>query len=128
VTRFALIALLALTVAGCGGGGGSGTLYTLAKTRQCLKANPAVAIDRKLDFIATTASGGALHLVMPQNAATLVFGETVADADNINDAYHRFSSKNVGVDDVLRQQNNAVMLFHVHPSDANIATIENCLR
>ena len=111
--------------AGCGSSGG---LYTLAKTRPCLKKNPAVRIDRKLDFVASTATGGALHLVLPDNAATLVFGETVDDANNINDAYHRFRAKNVGVEDIIRQDKNAVMLFRQHPSDADIATIQGCLK
>ena len=124
--RLALPALLcfAVAVAGCGSSGG---LYTLAKTRPCLKKNRAVRIDRKLDFVASTATGGALHLVLPQNAATLVFGETVDDANNINDAYHRFRAKNVGVDDILRQDRNAVLLFRQHPTDEQIATIESCL-
>jgi hypothetical protein len=126
VRRLALPALLcvAVAVAGCGS---SGSLYTLAKTRPCLKKNPAVRIDRKLDFVASTATGGALHLVLPQNSATLVFGETVDDANNINDAYHRFRAKNVGVEDIIRQEKNAVMLFRQHPSDADVATIATCL-
>jgi DNA repair protein RadC len=59
---------------------------------------------------------------------TMVFGETLVDADNINEAYHRFRSKNVGIDDVLRQQQNAVMLWHEHPSDADLSTITDCLK
>jgi len=125
VKRLAVSALLCCAAAGCGGGG---SLHTLAKTRPCLKQNPAVRIDRKLDFVASTATGGALHLVLPDNAATLVFGETVDDANNINDAYHRFRAKNVGVEDIIRQDKNAVMLFRQHPSDADIATIQGCLK
>jgi hypothetical protein len=34
----------------------------------------------------------------------------------------------VGIDDVLRQQGNAVMLWHQHPSDADLATITDCLK
>ena len=53
---------------------------------------------------------------------------TLADADNINQAYHRFHSQNVGIDDVLHQQDNVVMLWHQHPSDADLARITACLK
>jgi hypothetical protein len=127
VKRLAVFALLlCFALAGCGSS--TGGLYTVAKTRACLKQNPDVKLDRKLDFVASTSTGGALHLVLPQNAATLVFGETIGDANNINDAYHRFRAKNVGVDDIIRQEKNAVMLFRQHPSDADIQTITACLK
>jgi hypothetical protein len=126
VKRLALIAPLALALAGCGGGSRA-SLHTLAKTRSCLKKNPAVKLDRNLDFVASTATGGALHVKMPHNAATVVFGETIGDADNINEAYHRFKAKNVGLEDIIRQDNNVVILFRKHPSDEDISTIEKCL-
>ena len=59
---------------------------------------------------------------------TVVFGETLQDADNINQAYHRFRSRNVGIEDVLRQQGNAVMLWHAHPTDADAARLTDCLK
>jgi phage terminase large subunit-like protein len=80
-----------------------------------------------LDFVATTATGGALRAHLADNDVTVVFGATTADADNINQAYHRFHSQNVGIDDVLRQQGNVVMLWHQHPSDADAARITACL-
>jgi hypothetical protein len=125
VKRLALVALLGLVLAGCGGSGGD---YTLAKTRACLQKNPAVRLDRKLDFVASTATGGALHAVLPKNAVTMAFGETVDDANNINDAYHRFRAQNVGVEDIIRQQKNAVLLFREHPTDADLSIVENCLK
>ena len=57
-----------------------------------------------------------------------MFGDTVDKADNINQAYHRFRSKNVGIEDVLRQDQNAVMLWHAHPSDADLARVTACLK
>jgi hypothetical protein len=51
----------------------------------------------------------------------------VVDADNIDQAYRRFHAKNVGIDDVLRTQGNAVMLWHQHPTDADISTVTGCL-
>jgi hypothetical protein len=57
-----------------------------------------------------------------------VFGATVRDANNINDAYHKFSGKNVGLDDVLSQQANAVMLWHVNPQAADVTVVTSCLK
>ena len=122
--RAASCIVLALALAGCGGGSAD---FTLPKTRACLKKNDSLRVRGKLDFVASTATGGALHAVMPHNAVTLVLGATVDDANNINDAYHRFRAKNVGVDDILRQDRNAVLLFRQHPTDEQIATIESCL-
>ena len=118
-----LLAVVAL-VAACGGGGTK--LATLEKTRTCLIAHH-VSLGGQLDFVATTATGGALRAHLAKNVATVVFGATLADADNINEAYHRFHSENVGIDDVLRQQANVVMLWRRHPSDAEQARITSCL-
>jgi len=63
----------------------------------------------------------------PQNDVTVVFGETQADATNLDQAYRRFHAENVGIDDVLIQDKNAVMLWHFHPSDADRSTLEGCL-
>jgi hypothetical protein len=111
--------------AGCGGPGSSG-LYTLQKTRACLAAKH-VKLGGQLDFVATTATGGALRATLATNFVTVVFGATTTDADNIDQAYRQFHAKNVGIDDVLRQDRNAVMLWHAHPSDADLAEVGSCL-
>jgi hypothetical protein len=119
-----LVAVAALA-ASCGKSQGT-TLYSAAKTRACLTSDN-VRIGGELDFVATTATGGAFKARLPKNSVTVVFGESVTDADNIDQAYRRFHAKNVGIDDVLRQQSNAVMLWHAHPLDAEIARITDCL-
>ena len=81
-----------------------------------------------VDFVASTALGGAFVAHLTDNFVTVSFGKTADDANNIADAYRRFSAANVGVEDVLRQQGNAVMLWHVHPSDADAATVTGCLK
>jgi hypothetical protein len=115
-----------LVLAACGGSGGS-HLFTLEKTRACLAAKH-VTLGGPLDFVATTATGGALRAHLPPNFVTIVFGQTATDADNIDQAYRRFRAKNVGIDDVLREDGNAVMLWHQHPSDADLATTTDCLK
>jgi hypothetical protein len=119
-------ASLVLLASACGGSGSS-ALYTLQKTRACLSANH-VKLGGALDFVATTATGGALKAHLPSNFVTIVFGATIADADNIDQAYQQFHAKNVGIEDVLRQDRNAVMLWHEHPADADLAEITGCLK
>jgi hypothetical protein len=120
-----LVVVTCLLAASCGGSGEH--LATLPKTRAGLVKNH-VKLGGQLDFVATTATGGALKAHLPDNDVTVAFGETVSDADNINDAYHRFRARNIGIDDVLKQQGNVVMLWRVHPSDADIARITSCLK
>ena len=67
----------------------------------------------------------AVCLLLP---GLLVFGQTQGDADNIDAAYRRFHASNVGIDDVLRRQGNAVMLWQQHPSDDDLATLTGCLK
>lgn len=121
----AVLLLVASILVACGDQ--SGKLYSLDKTRSCLTEKN-VRLGGPLDFVATTATGGALKAHPSSNFVTVVFGETVSDADNINDIYHRVAGKNVGIEDVLRQQKNVVMLWHEHPSNDDLATITGCLK
>lgn len=124
--RIALASLLAVALlAGCGKDTPS---YTLAKSSTCLRQQPGLRLGGQLDFVATTATGGAVRVRLPDNAVTLVFGQTQGDADNIDAAYRRFHASNVGIDDVLRRQGNAVMLWQQHPSDDDLATLTGCLK
>ncbi len=118
---------LLLVAAACGKAGAR--IYTRAATSACLtKAGFApTPVATNVDFVATSATGGAFTVRLTDNRVTVSFGATQADADNIDDAYHRFRSANVGIDDVLRRDQNAVMLWHIHPSDADLATITDCL-
>jgi hypothetical protein len=125
VKPVALFAVLVVLVSACGGK--SDQLYSLQKTRACLKKDGA-RLGGTLDFVATTATGGAMQAHLGDNFVTLVFGDTVEKADNINQAYHRFRAQNVGIEDVLRQERNAVMLWHAHPSDADLARVTSCLK
>ena len=121
-----LLVVLALLVAGCGGSSAP-SFYTAAKTRACLRDAKA-RVGPATDFVASTATGGSLKARLTDNFVTIAFGATQSDADNIQAAYTRFAAKNVGVSDVLRQQSNAVMLWHEHPSDADLALVTGCLK
>lgn len=113
-------------LAGCGNSHTAATtIYDKAKTQACLAKH--ARIGGPLDFVASTATGGAFRATLGGNFVTVVFGQTLADAANIDQAYVHFAGKNVGVADVLRQQGNAVMLWHAHPSDADLNRVQGCL-
>jgi hypothetical protein len=128
VKRVALIGALLVVAAGCGT---SGTpLYTKDATSACLRKAGLEPrpVNGTSDFVANSATGGAFHLAVAGNQVTVSFGDTVSDADNIDQAYRRFRAKNVGIDDVLRRQGNAIMLWHEHPQDTQLGTITSCLK
>ena len=77
--------------------------------------------------MASSATGGAFRVALPHNSVTISFGQTADDAANLDGAYRRFHAKNVGIDDILRVQGNAVMLWRVHPEDKDLATVTACL-
>jgi hypothetical protein len=132
VKPFVLIALVALVAAGCGSGSSSTGLYTLAATKQCLQTTAGIhkfAAVGSDDFVATTASNGAVRVTLPDsNAVTVLFGESEQEASNLADAYRRFHAQNVGIEDVLRTQGNVVLLWQVHPSSEDENTIHDCLK
>ena len=123
--RLPLLLIFVLVLAACGA---SVKTYTASKTRLCLAAHGAKIVEPAGDLVASTATGGAFRARLTDNFVTVVFGATISDANNINDAYHRFQGKNVGLNDVLRQQGNAVMLWHAHPQDSDITFVTTCLK
>jgi hypothetical protein len=123
-----LFAAAAVLVSGCGSGGTA--IYTREATVACLQnisLHP-TSVAETSDFVANSATGGAFTVQLVDNRVTVSFGESNADADNIDQAYHRFKASNVGLNDVLRRQGNALMLWHLHPQDDDLTTITGCLR
>jgi hypothetical protein len=118
-------AVIVLTLlAGCGGD----RIYTLAKTRACLQGKHVRMHPPRTDFVASSATGGTVVAKIGRNSVTLSFGVTTADADGLNAEYHRVRGRNIGIDDILKQQGNAVMLWHMHPEDPQIAFLMHCLK
>jgi hypothetical protein len=118
-------AAIVLLVAGCG----SQTSYTAAKTRACLQSEDARIDSAKGDFVASTATGGAFVAHLSDNWVTVAFGTKVNDAKDIQIAYQRFARPNVraNITDVLKRYKNAVLLWHQHPADADLALVTGCL-
>lgn len=125
-TLFAALVLsgLVLLAAGCGG---KSTL-TLEKTRACLEKQKGIVVRAKVDFVASTALGGAVNVKFPKNQVTIAFGLDRNEAARIVAAYRRFKGKNIGLPDVLRPERNAVTLWAVHPRDDDLKTIHDCLK
>jgi hypothetical protein len=121
-----LCAVLAATllVAGCGGT----TTYHADKTRACLADQPGLKIRTKVDFVASTALGGAFNVKLTGNQVTLAFAEDRKEAARIVRAYRRFRGKNIGLPDVLRPTHNVVALWEAHPSGTALQTIQECLK
>jgi hypothetical protein len=125
----AVVALVAFLVAGCGGASSSGP-YTLAATKQCLVKTAGIKLAKvgADDFVASTASNGSLRVTLRDNAVTTLFGQSASEASNLSDAYRRFRAANVGIEDVLRTENNVVLLWQLHPSLGDEKTIHGCLK
>src|SRR5262245_30551592 len=125
--RVALLSmvLIGVVAAGCG----SSKPYSLEDTKSCLQARGA-QIGGKLDFVASTATGGAFVSNLGDNTVKVVFGETQDDAEQIELAYDHFAYSNVkaGLPDVLRRYRNVVTLWDKHPLDSDLALVTGCLK
>jgi hypothetical protein len=116
--------LVGLLAAGCGGA----KTYDADKSRACLAKQRGVRISNKVDFVASTALGGAFNVKLLGNQVTLAFAEDRKEAERIVRAYQRFRGKNIGLTDVLRPKNNVVILWVAHPTDTAEETIQECLK
>jgi hypothetical protein len=114
-----------LLAAGCGGT----KTYSEAATRACLKqAGVYVGAVPNNDLVASAAEGGGFTARFRDNKVTVSFGLDRKGAERIVRAYQHFRGKNIGLEDVLRPKQNAVMLWALHPPEAYLQTIEACLR
>ncbi len=123
------IALLAgaLALGGCGREE-EPRAYRLEPTRACLAETDVPVTTRNVDFVASTALGGALKAKFPENQVTIAFGRSGADAERTERAYRNFAPKKLKIDDVLRRDANVVLLWAVGPSERDAETVTDCLR
>lgn len=123
-----LVAVLAgtlLLAAGCGGT----TTYSEAATRACLKeAGVKVVPVPNDDFVASAAEGGGFTARFKDDKVTVSFGLDRKGAERIVRGYQRFRGANIGLEDVLKPKQNAVLLWALHPPEAYVQTIEACLK
>jgi hypothetical protein len=127
VGRLAIVgALVVLLAAGCGGGS---SRYTADKTRACLSSEDARISGPNGDFVASTATGGSFVAHLGDNWVTVSFGDQENDAKDIQIGYQRLAGSNVrgNIGDVLSRYRNAVLLWHRHPANADVALVTGCL-
>jgi hypothetical protein len=127
VRTLTICVVVALLAAACGAPGPR--TYSETKVRTCLVGEHLpVGSPPSSDFIASTALGGAFHVGLGDNAVTVSFGSNPQNGTALDAAYRSVHAHNVGIDDVLRTQGNAVMLWHAHPTDGQLALISDCLK
>lgn len=127
VLRLASLAALVLLLAACGPSGPK--TYNDAKSRACFDAaGNKTTTPPASDFVASTALGGSFRVRLGKNFVTISFGKNPTNAQTLDNVYRSVHSRNVGIDDVLRMDGNAVMLWHAHPTDAQLGTVSGCLK
>ena len=124
-----LAVLLALLAAGCKS---EPSTYKSQPTADCLrKLGYRVTTDpAKLGLVEAHAAYGGLVAFHPGNAVRIAFGASDEDAVGIQHGYRRFAPKKVRphIDDVMRSQKNAVLLWTVTPPQDEMDKVFGCLK
>jgi hypothetical protein len=116
-------------LAGCGGSG-EPLLYKREPTRSCLvdaDLNVRPFAPRS-DFVARTASEGALRVVFVDQQVTLTFDATEAEAQRTEEARRRFAPKKLPIEDVLKRDRNVVELWTFSPTIDQQEILNRCLQ
>jgi hypothetical protein len=132
-TKLTLAAALAAAgmAAGCGGAGPNAEpeRYELGPSHACLEQGGVRVSTRGLDFVASTALGGAMRVrLATDNFVDVSFGEDAGEAERIETAYRRFAGRSIPVDDVILRTKNVVMVWNAPPSPAERDTLFGCLK
>lgn len=127
LATLAAVPAAAVLLASCGGNDPN-ALYRLPPTKDCLEQSDLRVSAKPPDFVASTASGGALRVRFADIRLTLTFGESEAEAARTEQAYRRFAPKKLPIDDVLRRNRNVVELWEFSPTIDHQDTLNRCLR
>ena len=125
------LALLGLLVAGCGGS--AQKPYTAAGTQACLtqKGFKGVTTDPvKIGFIAGFAeNGGVQARAKDGNVLTIAFAADANSADATKRAFknHAPAKLRPRINDIMESQGNAVLVWTVSPTPAQLAAAQSCL-
>jgi hypothetical protein len=128
--RFALALVFAALLSGCGNPVHSH--YTVKDTAACLR-HLGYRVNTnadKLGVIEAAAPEGALRASEPGNNVTIDFAEDMAGTVPIRHAYHRFGPKRRRrhIEDVLRWQHNAVLVWEITPPTSEETRVLGCLK
>jgi hypothetical protein len=128
--RVLVLVAVALLVAGCGNTEPS--VYKAEPTAKCLrgKGYRVTTDSAKIGVVAAAAPNGGLRAFEPGNALTIAFGESSDDALGIQRAFRRFAPARLRphIDDVMRVQKNAVLLWTVTPPLEEMNEVFGCLK
>ena len=106
-----------------------GPIFSRAGTSACLLAR-GVRIGGRLDFLASSATGGAFVAHLGGNVVTVAFGETTADSQSLEAAYRRFASPRMRprLAVLLRRYDNVVTVWNDTPRTTSVDLVAGCLR
>ncbi len=123
-------ALAAAIVAGCGSTAPpEPESYAFAASRACLEQAEGVEVSTDdLDFVATTALGGAMRVQLATNFAVAAFGSDTEEGLRIEQAYRQFAGSSIPIEDVLQRTKNVVLVWNAPPSPEERDTVLGCLR
>jgi hypothetical protein len=120
---------VALLVAGCNS---EPSVYKAEPTAKCLRGKGfrVTTEGSEIGVVAAAAPNGGLRAFEPGNTVTIAFGESSDDALGIQRAFRRFAPKRLRphIDDVMRLQKNAVLLWTVTPPAEEMDTVFGCLK
>lgn len=124
-----LAILLAVLAAGCQT---EPSVYKAEPTAKCLRKHGySVTTDpAKLGVVEGHATNGGLIAFHPGNAIRIAFGENTDAARGIEHGYRTFAPPKLKphIDDVMRTQKNAVLLWTVTPPQEEINVVFACLK
>ena len=131
--RVWLAPLLAVAILAAGCSSGEPSAFTAEPTAKCLKKHgyhDVTTDDAKIGVVAANAAHGGLRAYEPGNALTIAFAQNSDDALQTREGFKRFAPKKLKkhLDDVLRIQKNAVMLWTVTPPQEEMNTVFGCLK
>ena len=121
-----LVVAAALLAAGCGGEP-EPTVYRLEPTRACLEQTGLEPTTANVDFVASTATGGAVRAEIAANEVTISFGETDEEAQRTARAYENFAGPRIPIEHVLFREHNAVLVWGAPPTDEERTRVVSCL-
>ena len=125
-----LASLLTALLSACSSGEPSA--YKAQPTANCLRklSYRVTTVDRNVGVVAAAAPNGGLRAFEPGNTVTIAFGANQDDALQIEGAFRRFAPKKLkpNIDDVMRVEKNAVLLWTVTPPEDEMNKVFGCLK
>jgi hypothetical protein len=131
LSAVALAVVPALAATGCGGG--AAKPYTATGTVPCLRTKGFTQVTTNpvaVGFIAAFAENGGVRATSASgNVLTIAFAADEASVPSTEQAFRRHAPTALRphLNDVMRSQRNAVLVWTVTPDPAQLADAESCL-